>query len=136
MKQRGRKSSASLSVVAAIPNYRPEPPPELGPEEAAVWRFTVAAMRPDWFGGETHPLLAQYCRHVVIARTLANAITATTAKSDMVMLDRLNRLLAMQARETAAIAKLATRMRMTQQATRNSKTVANVNPGPKPWERG
>jgi hypothetical protein len=71
MAQRGRKSAASLSIVSLLGNERPAPPDELAEEEAAEWRAIASRMPHDWFTRENHPLLAEYCRHIVRARDLA-----------------------------------------------------------------
>jgi hypothetical protein len=127
--QRSRKPSASLSVVALNQPQQPAPPAELTIEQAEVWRATVEAMRADWFGRETWPLLSQFCRHVVIARRVAKLIDGTNATI------RLNMLLAMQVRESAAIATLSTRMRLRQESPRDAKTTRRVAHVRKPWER-
>ena len=131
MTQRGRRSSASLAIVPIGQPQRPEPPKHLGKEAAAVWCETVGALRPDWFGRETHPILEAYCRHVVLARVIAKAIP-TEIGEDVSAFDRLT---AMHARESQAIASLATRMRLTHQSSFDRKTVKrNEYTGPKPWE--
>src|SRR5687767_7349624 len=102
MTQRGRKSSAALSVVpiARIGQpQRPEPPKHLSKAAAAVWREVVSGVRVDWFGRETWPLLEQYCRHVCLARVIAEAIPSEIG-DDIIRVDKLS---AMQARETQAI---------------------------------
>jgi len=76
--QRGRKSAASLSIVPVTGIQRPEPPPELSAEESAVWTATTRAMKPDWFGPETHPILAAYCLHLVTANMVAQRLRTTT----------------------------------------------------------
>ena len=76
--QRGRKSAASLSIVPVTGIQRPEPPPELSAEESAVWTATTRAMKPDWFGPETRPILAAYCLHVVTANRVAQRLRTTT----------------------------------------------------------
>jgi hypothetical protein len=142
MADRGRKSAASLAVVAAMPGLRPEPPAELTPEQADVWRAVAATKPADWFGADTHPLLAGYCRHVAAARVLAGAIDAFAAPdlSTGEGLRRYGRLLAMRERETRAITALARSMRLTQQArydARTANTAANRAGGaPRPWEFG
>jgi hypothetical protein len=140
MNQRGRKSSASLTVLPAIPRQRPDPPDGLTPEQARTWREVVAALPPEWF--EKGPeLLRAYCRHSVFADRVARLIDATdlaTLATDE-GLKRYDRLSAMHARETAAAANLATKMRLTQQArytAQSAATAANrTPPGRKPWER-
>jgi hypothetical protein len=130
MTQRGRKSSASLAVVPLTQPQRPEPPEYLSKAAAEVWREVVSAMRPDWFGRETHPILEQYCRHVVLARLIANAIPAEI--DDIAGFDRLT---AMHCRESAMVATLATRMRLTHQSSFDRKTVKRDEyTGPRPWE--
>ena len=134
MTQRGRKSSASLAVVPIGQPQRPEPPQGMPKEEAKVWRHTVGAMRADWFGAETHPLLAQYCRHVANATVISREIKRRLAAgNDIVDLDRL---LAMHARESQALSSAATRLRLTPRSTRDKDTNRHlgVTQGPKPWE--
>jgi hypothetical protein len=134
--QRGRKSAESQSVIVAlVPGQRPEPPAELTAKQAEIWKFTVAALRHDWFGPENWPLLTQYCRHAALADVIAKGINVTSIQTD---LSRFARLTAMQARESAMIASLATRMRVTIQSSRDSR-ISKRDPGagrPKPWEIG
>jgi phage terminase small subunit len=133
MTQRGRRSSASLAIVPIGQPQRPEPPTHLSKEAKAVWRETVGAMRHDWFGRETHPVLEAYCRHVCLARLIANAIPAEIGQ-DVVAFDRMS---AMHCRESAMLAMLATRMRLTHQSSFDRKTVKRDEYiGPKPWEIG
>lgn len=141
MAQRGRKSAASLSVVAPLPGQRrPEPPSELTVEEAAEWHAVVDRLPPDWFPAETHGLLVQYCRHIVKARVLADSINAFLAEwlNEPEGLMRYDKLLQMAEREGRAISSLATRMRITQQSryahkTAHSKASSSGAPR-KPWE--
>lgn len=119
MRQRGRKSAvsqevATISTVSLI--ERPEPALDLTPPEEDVWRSVVGAMPADWFPVETHPLLSQYCRHTVAARKIAMLIDLASAK-DQVDTAELDKLLQMQARETAALKALAASMRLSQQAS-------------------
>jgi hypothetical protein len=147
MKQRGRRSSASLTVVpSAIESIPRQPAPsELTKEQVGIWRAVVAAEPADWFSGSTQPLLAQFCRHVVAARRVAKMIAALeteiAAKSAedcerlAVMLSAakvFDRLQKMQERESRAIASLATKMRITHQATTNHR--GNKIEAKKPWE--
>jgi phage terminase small subunit len=133
MKQRGRKSAASMSVVCIdVAMQRPNPPKHLLPEVAEVWRTTVNAMRPGWFGGETHVLLELYCGHVAVANQLSKAIDATGMKD----LDRLEQLCRMRERESAMLCRLATKLRLTKQSSADSRTPKNAEPytGPRPWD--
>ena len=118
MGKRGRKSAAELSVIAGIPQQRPEPPDELTPQQAEEWRAIVGRMPVDFFGRETWPLLCAYCRHVTNSRHIAGLIEAAHDLDigDRTALMRLNRLLGLQERQSNALMGLATRMRLTNQS--------------------
>jgi hypothetical protein len=51
--------------VSVLGNERPAPPDELTEEEAEEWRAIASRMPHDWFTRENHPLLCEYCRHIV-----------------------------------------------------------------------
>jgi hypothetical protein len=130
MIQRGRKSAAQLAVVPISAVQRPEPPEELSEEEAAIWRATVGGMRPDWFGPETWPLLTAYCSHAALAQCLRVTLQRMTPGDK-----GFGRLAAMQTRESKTMASLATKLRITPQANRQSaRDGRNASWGPKPWE--
>jgi hypothetical protein len=145
--KRGRRSSASLTVVPALVGAVPRQraPSELSKEQAGIWNAVVAAEPADWFSGSTRPLLVQFCRHIIAARRVAEMVatleadiaTKSAEQSERlaVMLSAakaLDRLLKMQERESRAIASLATKMRITQQATTNHR--GNKIEAKKPWE--
>jgi len=140
MKTRGRKSAAAAEVAPIGINRieRPDAPYDLTDPQVDVWRAIVNAMAADWFGRETHDLLAQYCRHSVAALRIAQLVAAFE-KSDTLDLEQYDRLLKMQDRESRALATLATKMRLTQQATYTAKsggTAKRNRPvAGKPWER-
>ena len=134
MEGRGRKSTASLAVVASNIEVmdRPRPPAELNREQAAEWISVVDRLPADWFGRETQGLLAQYCRHVVAARRVADLIAAAELDSECSIKDY-DRLLKMQEREGRAMSSLATKMRLSQQSSYDK---SKKKPGQtrKPWE--
>jgi hypothetical protein len=104
----GRRSAASLSIVSVLGNERPAPPDELTEEEAEEWRAIASRMPADWFTRENHPLLAEYCRHIVRARDLAADIAAFKRFPPEVRLtsdgiQRYDMLLRMADRERAAM---------------------------------
>lgn len=132
---RGRKSRAELEVVQptheVIP--RPRPPQDLTPEQADEWRRIVNRLPADWFPDETFPVLAQYCRHTIASRRVAQLIASAEASPDLDV-DQYDKLLKMQERESRALASLGTKMRVLQQATVSKK----ANKGSmvkKPWEQ-
>jgi hypothetical protein len=119
MGTRGPCSAASLSVVSSSPveaYQRPEPPADLSDEQAGEWIAVVNRLPADWFGRETEGLLAQYCRHVVASRRVAQLIATAEADESCDLRDY-DRLLKMQEREGRAISSLATKMRISQQST-------------------
>lgn len=134
MGTRGPKSAASLEVarpqVEAV--QRPDAPYDLTDEQTEEWWAVVNRMPADWFPRETHGLLAQYCRHVVAARRVAQLVTAEETGEGL-DLDRYDQLLKMQEREGRALSSLATRLRITQQATVSPKA-KKPEMVRKPWE--
>lgn len=135
MGTRGPRSSAELTVIAGNgveTVRRPEPPQELSDEQSAEWTAIVSRMPADWFPRETHGLLAQYCRHVVAARRIAQLI-ARTESSDEFDLGEYGELLKIQEREGRAMSSLATRMRLTQQ-TSYDKSKKKPASGKRPWD--
>jgi hypothetical protein len=136
IKQRGRKSAASLAVISSngIETIRrPEPPAELTEEQAEEWKAVVNRLPADWFPRETHQLLAQYCRHVVCARRVAQLIGRAEGGREF-DIEHYERLLRMQEKESRAISSLATRMRLTQGSTMRPELARKPLALPKPWD--
>lgn len=136
MQKRGRASAASLTISAVGPIEvveRQRPPHDLTDEEVEVWAAVVGAEPADWFSPSTVPLLAQYCRHVIHARRIAELIERATSDPELAVKDY-DRLLKMQDRESRAIASLATKMRVSQQATTNHRGNKRPSAPKKPWE--
>jgi|GEM_PF-640041 len=139
--KRGRKSKASLTVIShggIISTARPNAPVTLTKEQTVEWKEIVDRMPADWFTRETWPLLAQYCRHIVVAYRMAQLIEQEETSDDPLDLGRYDQLLRMQTRETTSLARLATAMRLTQQAKYTAKAAGtaskNAGTGKKPWE--
>jgi chaperone required for assembly of F1-ATPase len=134
--KRGRPSAASLEVANRPEQVetiqRPDAPYDLTDEQTEEWWAVVNRMPADWFPRETHGVLAQYCRHVIAARRMAQLVAACEAEEDLDIV-RYDRLLKMQEREGRALSSLATRLRITQQSLRSAKS---QKPGmvKKPWE--
>jgi hypothetical protein len=108
--------------------------------ERSVWLEVVNDQPASAFTPVHGPLLEQYCRHIVQARLLADEIMSFDRAwlADDDGLKRYDRLLAMQEREGRAASSLATRLRITRQATADPKTVGRANSrqskARKPWE--
>lgn len=135
MAKRGRASAASLEIsVQPIQIVdRQKPPHDLTDEETEIWAAVVNCEPADWFKPSTVPLLAQYCRHVIHARRIGELIEQATSDPELSIKDY-DRLLKMQERESRAMSSLATKMRISQQATTNHRGNKNQNPTRKPWE--
>ena len=112
---------------------RPDAPYDLNDEQSDEWRAVVSRLPADWFQRETWPLLAQYCRHVVAARHIAKLIHDLEAKKTGFEVNEYDQLLKMQEREGRAMSSLATRMRITQQATYD-KSKTKPREAKKLWE--
>lgn len=136
MAARGRKSAASTKIIIAsnveVIN-RPKPPRDVTPEQSDEWTAVVERMPADWFPRETHGLLTQYCRHVVAARRIAQLIV-NVERAKSVDIDAYDKLLKMQEREGRAISSLATRMRISHQATVRAESAKKPNQVAAPWE--
>lgn len=134
-----KKSAASLSVVPigqAI--HRLAPPPSLLPEEAEVWDAVVSTKPADWFQADSAPILAEYCRAVVMSDRLAILI-------EMELTGRaedgpsLKDLLKMRDAESRRVLTCGTKLRLTQQSryTPGSSATADKKAGKAalPWQR-
>lgn len=124
MQQRGRKSAASLSVVAGTIDGRPKPPPDLNKEQSEIWNRVVASEAADLFKtAAVQRLLCDFCRH-------SSAVEILTAVCDQALLDPppklsdLDRLLKMRERETRAAMSIATKLRLTNQSRYQPSTAA------------
>lgn len=135
MGTRGRQSGAALAVTAAPIDsvQRPDAPYELTDEETTEWWAVVNSLPADWFPRETHAMLAQYCRHVVNARRVAQLIDRAV-KSPELDVAEYGQLLKMQDRESRVITSLATKMRLSQQATVRAEQARKPKMVKRPWE--
>lgn len=121
MKQRGRRSAASLQIAGVVETVpRQAAPHDLNDEETEVWAAVVNDMPADWFSPATCPLLIQFCRHVVQARRVAELIERGTSDPEFALKDY-KALLSMQKEESAMIRILSASMRLSQQSTINAR---------------
>lgn len=136
MGARGRKSSAELSVIGpggVETVRRPEPPADLSDEQADEWREVVNRLPADWFPRETWAILAQYCRHVTRARRLAQLIERAE-QAEEVDIKEYRDLLRSEEEQSRAIASLATKMRISQQATYDKSKTKGKATTKRPWD--
>jgi hypothetical protein len=137
MEGRGRKSTASLSVVATSLPQRMEPPEYLTESQEKLWREVIASKPIEWFGPDNAPLLVEYVRAVDMGNLLELQIAAAMAgEGDIGMKD----LLKMRDTEARRAMSLATKMRLTQQSKYTEKSAETasrrVGGGAKPWQTG
>ncbi len=134
MAQRGRVSAAAHEVAALVTATipRPDAPYDLTDEESAEWWAVVNRMPAEWFPRETHGMLAQYCRHVVVSNKLAQ-LRHKLEVSKNFSLHEYDLLLKMQERESRIIASLATKMRISQQSTYDQSKKKPITLG-RPWD--
>jgi len=131
-----RESIASLSAanVVGLPE-RPEPPSFLSEPESAIWRDVVATKPADWFLRDSQPILAQYCKAIVLHRSLS----ANLDKIDVSIAEpkEIEKLVSMVCKVSTLASNLATKLRLTQQSRytpQSASTAAKKNGPVKPWE--
>jgi hypothetical protein len=143
MGERGRQSTASLTVIPGGINQRPQAPADLSEPEAEIWDATVAHEAADVFAtAALQQMLKDYCRHVVAADRLSKVIEGhmipPVDEQEQISLKDLDCLLKMRDRETKAVADKATKLRLTNQSRYTPKaagTAARNNGGAvKPWQ--
>jgi hypothetical protein len=130
MKQRGRKQTLAVVNEAPISAHeRPEPTPELTPEQRLVWISVVNSLPADWIRSESLP---QYCRHVVASNHVAQMLE-TVEGTDEIDVEDYDRLLRMQERESRITVSLATKLRLTPQSEYRADKVRNTKKAKAPW---
>lgn len=137
MGDRGRTPAAELSVASdntEVLAQRPEAPNNLAPQEKEIWKLTVQTLPADWFPPETHPQLAQYCRHIAAADELSQQIEHYKATAEEYVIRDHDKLLQMRERESRAASSFATRLRITLQATYEAKKKKD-RPVKRPWQK-
>jgi hypothetical protein len=126
-----------------IPAARLDPPANLTPAEAEIWREIVGRWPADKFGPDNKPLLAQLCRHTHYANTIAAQIGPLMSNegglaADPAMLRALPALLRAFNGQSDKINLLARSLRLTPQSQElpdkaRDRRTRGTN-APKPWE--
>jgi hypothetical protein len=139
MQQRGRKSTAQLSVIAGTIDGRPKAPAELTKKQTEVWDRIVGSEASDFFrSAALQHLLLGYCRHFDRASWLEKEIEEAVRPTSESALEDVDRLMKMAERETRACVTLATKLRLTNQSRytpQSAGTKARNNTERKPWQR-
>ena len=144
MKQRGRKSTASLTVLPTVLKpVETDAPEHLSDQEKAEWKKIVDRMPTGFFTAEMFPMLAALCQHIVSQKKISAIIDGMGQMSatDPEAIKQYDRLLAMRERESRAMASFSTKLRLTPQSryqpnTAGSKTAGVGSGAIKPWEFG
>ena len=79
VENRGRKTALDF-ITGIIPGGgRPEPPEDLPPDEAEIWRTVVGAMPPNWFGPQTRGVLRRYCQYACASEPVMREVRRAKA---------------------------------------------------------
>lgn len=144
MIQRGRKRAGAVKPVVVEGGFsrRPEPPDDLTPRQAEIWRSITASEDPNVFAtAATKGLLADYCRRREAAENISSIINSFKPEwiksADGAL--RYKQLLQMRDLETRGAASLATKLRLTNQSRYQTTTAAvqanrALDRVAKPWE--
>lgn len=137
MESRGRQSESEreVSSVVRIADVRPEPPAELGPDEAIEWRRVVNSMPLGWYRNEYHGVLIPYCEQIVVGRQCAAQARELTDKFGA-DLDLYIKLTKMAERANRAVDKFGTTLRVTPQSRYDREKAArdsNKGQNQRPW---
>jgi hypothetical protein len=134
MRQHGRKSASSLSVIASMEIPRPAPPRSMAPAAKKLWRSITAQFAPEFFcGGEI--LLEGYCEMAVMLRDVIGLIKEEQAR-EPVNYKRLAMLVALQRSEALAVARLAANLRLSPRSRFDRYSVRPTPKLPDPWDLG
>lgn len=143
------KTVGADDVVVALPGLgntgakgdgRMRPPAYLSKPQAQIWIQTVAAKPADWFGAESAPMLAMYCRAVSSAEHLARIVERfeTRKRLDSDGLHAYGIALSSMDKQSKLVISLATKMRLTQQSQYTAQSAATAsrkgNAAKKPWD--
>lgn len=131
-----RQSSAALSIVHIEPaKRRPDPSSNLSPRAAEQWREIVASMPADWFPRETHPMLTQLCRCIDRCQMVGEALDRVQAEGGDLSERAYQNLIRAEMQLSGTIAKLSTKMRISQQSSSNyDKKRKRTGKKAVPWE--
>lgn len=135
MKQRGRVSGSALEIQTAPIDRvdRQLAPHDLTDEEVELWVAIVNSQPAEKFSPADIPVLAQYCRHAIHARRVAELIEKACSDKELKIQDY-ERLLRMQSLVTNDLCRSGTKLRITQQSTTNHRGNKKAGAARKPWE--
>jgi hypothetical protein len=127
-----------------IPSKREPPPKDLSPAQQKIWAEIVASVDRDWFADTRH-LLVELVAHIDFAAMLRAGIEEVRtqlaglplgSKEERAMSRQVASLLRAHGKQSAAIAHLSTKLRLTPQSRQSARRADQVRnrTGPRPWE--
>lgn len=136
MGQRGRKSTASLSVVRPLENGLPPAPKNYSEDHAALWSQMVASKPQDWWDASTLPLLDAYVKVCIEHQKISELVEGMhpiSSDDEIATYDKLQRI---QDRMASQMARMATKMRLSQQSKYGARGAdsASRGGGKRPWD--
>lgn len=124
----------STGIIPIEISDRPQPPANFGSREREEWFAIVNSMPADWFSRPSLPMLTQYVHHTIASQNIAQLIADVTADPDEINVKSYIALLRAQKEESMVISSLATRLRISPQATINKRGNQKDLGKAKPWE--
>jgi hypothetical protein len=134
----GRKSHAQLQLatVTVLPVGPDAPPARLSASAAHIWTHIVSSQPPGWLTLPTQGMLEAYCAAVEQRERIAAQLPECSLKSSK-QLQRYERLIALQCKQTMLCSSLATKLRLTPQSRYTPQRAAtaqkNAPEFPPPW---
>jgi hypothetical protein len=130
-----RVSQTALATIELASNVevltRLRPPPELAEPAAEEFRRVVGSMPADWFHGGNVMALAQYCRNVIMARRIDEAMELAVLEGRA---DEIERLARLQISVSRIIFSLMTALRLTPQSVApNQVSTKKLRNSTSPW---
>ena len=136
MGQRGRKSSASLSVVRPLENGLPQAPESYSDDAAALWSQMIASKPADWWDAGTYPLLDSYIRTCIEHQKISALVDGMHPISSDDEIEAYEKLHKIQDRLASQMARMATKMRLSQQSKYGARSAetGSRGGGKRPWD--
>ena len=127
-----------------LPTYREPPPADLTPSQQKIWREIVADLDRVWFADTRH-LLVELVAHIDFAAMLRAGIEDVRtelaglplgSKEERAMSRQLVSLLRAHGKQSAAVAHLSTKLRLTPQSRQSARRADQVRhrTGRRPWD--
>lgn len=123
-------------IEVAGPQVHLQAPAHLTDQQKEIWRQTTESRPADYFGEDSLPLLAEYCRAAAMCDALAYQVEAAMAGGDAQELKTVLQLRDMEARRLTSI---GTKLRITNQSRytpQAANTAGKGGGGGKVWQFG